>query len=818
MEKDENLKNESLNKVVIFASFYIAGVISFFTHTEIFVALFLLVLTLFGLIKNLISNKSAIIFYLIFVVALINCHYQIENHDDLSKFIPSKAVITGTVLSIPTTNNAEKTKFYLKAESGTFDGIKVNNLNAKTIVTLVDTQENISKIKIADKIELRGKLRNPMKAKNPSQFDYSNYLKNHGVFSTFYVKNSGWKILQAPDSFCGKFLQKLNDTRTNILNHQKKYVKTPNIEVLGGIVFGDDAINPPDYIKDSFINSGLLHILAASGMNVSIIFGLWYFIGRRLRLNYRLVVLTGALLVAFYTLMTGMGPSVLRAAIMIEFIILGKLIDRSANSISLIFLVAFLMLLYDPRMINDVGFQLSFVVTFALIFYCPPVLSEIKNKIVEVICGAILIPFVAQLWAAPIQMFYFNTFATYSVLANLVISPFIGVISFLGFLSSILAMIPIEIFADKVCMIFSWVLNPVVTVVVKVSDYFAALPNSLLTTVHPDIFQIILYYSILLIVGFLIKEKFANKKLLGTVLILFMLFVVSFAKVDKKELEIIVFDVGNADSFLIKTPNNKYIMIDTAHGVLEGSLSSFSQTDAIMNKYMKDRGIKNLELLLLTHFDSDHSGGAVDIMKSTNSKKVVLNKNKDNSKTTKKIYDYLSKNKINTVYAENNKVLYNEENLNLTTYNPNFKNNKNDNDNSTVSLLSYKDFDMLFMADAGVKSFNKIKKDLRKNDIEILKSGHHGANNTVSKEMLKEIKADNVIISTGYNSYGHPTKQTLKILSKSNVKIYRTDIDNAIKITSDGINYKIYKYDTVKRKFVLDTEKPCITAIKPAGN
>ena len=379
-------------------------------------------------------------------------------------------------------------------------------------------------------------------------------------------------------------------------------------------------------------------------------------------------------------------------------------------------------------------------------------------------------------------------------------------------------MIPIEIFADKVCMIFSWVLNPVVTVVVKVSDYFAALPNSLLTTVHPDIFQIILYYSILLIVGFLIKEKFTNKKLLGTVLILFMLFVVSFAKVDKKELEIIVFDVGNADSFLIKTPNNKYIMIDTAHGVLEGSLSSFSQADAIMNKYMKDRGIKNLELLLLTHFDSDHSGGAVDIMNATNSKKVVLNKNKDNSKTTKKIYDYLSKNKINTVYAENNKVLYNEENLNLTTYNPNFKNNKNDNDNSTVSLLSYKNFDMLFMADSGVKSFNKIKKDLRKNDIEILKSGHHGANNTVSKEMIKGINADNVIISTGYNSYGHPTKQTLKTLSKSNVKIYRTDIDNAIKITSDGINYKIYKYDTVKRKFVLDTEKPCITAIKPAGN
>ena len=213
-------------------------------------------------------------------------------------------------------------------------------------------------------------------------------------------------------------------------------MKSPNIEVLGGIVFGDDAINPPDLIKTSFINSGLLHILAASGMNVSIIFGIWYFIGTRLRLNYRFVILVGAVLVGFYTLMTGMGPSVLRAALMIEFVIFGKLIDRAADSIALIFLVALLLLLYDPAMINDVGFQLSFVVTFALIYCVPPVLDRIKNKPANFLAGAVLIPFVAQLWAAPIQMFYFNNFATYSVLANLAITPFIMLISFGGFLGS----------------------------------------------------------------------------------------------------------------------------------------------------------------------------------------------------------------------------------------------------------------------------------------------------------------------------------------------------------------------------------------------
>lgn len=814
MEKDESAKRADLNKIAIFSSFYILGVVGFFTDCTAYIAIGLFLLAVFALLKNFVSNKAAIIYYLAFALAILNCSIQIKNHDDLSKFIPSKASITGTVTSIPTTNNPDKTKFFLKVDSGIFDGVKADKLRGNTIVTLYDTSENISKIKIADKIELKGKLRSPIKAKNPSQFDYSNYLKNKKIFSVFYVQSGDWKIICKPEKLSGNFLQKLNDTRNSILNHHKKYIKSPNIEVLGGIVFGDDAINPPDEIKNSFINSGLLHILAASGMNVSIIFGIWYFIGCRLRINHRVVIILGALLVAFYTLMTGMGASVLRAAIMIEFIILGKLIDRSANSVSLIFLVAFLMLLYNPAMINDVGFQLSFVVTFALIFYAQPVLEKVKNRIAEVVLGAIFIPVVAQLWAAPIQMFYFNTFATYSILANFLIAPFISVLSFLGFVSSILAMIPFEVFADKVCMIFAVILNPVVTILIKISDYFANLPDALLTTTHPDIFKIIVYYSMLVILGFALRTRFNNRKTWSFLLILLMLFVVSFKKVDKKYLEIIAFDVGNADSFLIKTPGNKYIMIDTAHGTYEGSSSSFSQADSIMNKYLKDHGIKTLDILLLTHFDSDHSGGAVDVMRAVKVKKLVLNKNKDDSKTTKAIFKYIQSNRINNTIAKNNTVVFEENNLKIKTYTPNVQ-NKNDNDTSIITLLSYKNFDMLFMADAGVKSFENIKNNLDNNDIEILKSGHHGANNTVSRGMIKTINPDAAIISTGLNPYGHPTKQTLKTFERNDVKVYRTDIDNAIKITSNGDSYFIYRYNTNSKKFEKDLQKSCL---QPALN
>ena len=806
---------EKTQSTIIFSSFYILGVIAFFMDKIVLFSTFLLLVLIFSVYKNLVSNKYAIIFYLAFAVALVNCNFQIKNFDDLSAFIPAEGTITGIVKSIPTTNNPGKSKFYLKVNEaklqkyGESKQETVSNIDAKTIVTVYDKPENISKIKIADKIELKGKLYSPIKAKNPSQFDYSKYLKNHSVFSTFYVNPGGWKILSAPETPAGKFLQKLDDKRTEIIEVHKKFIKSPNLEVLGGIVFGDDAINPPDEIKNSFVNSGLLHILAASGMNVSIIFGIWFFIGTRLRLGYRQVIVAGIFLVAFYTLMTGMGPSVLRAALMIEFVLLGKLIDRNTDGIALVFFVAFLMLLYNPAMINDVGFQLSFVVTFALMFYCPPVLEKIDNKFLEFIAGAVLIPVVAQLFAAPIQMFYFNTFATYSILANFVITPFIMVISFLGFLGSIIAMIPVESIANHSCFLFDTILNPFVTAIVQISNYFSSLPASLIPAFAPNYLQLCAYYGMLVGFGFLIRNKFQNKKLIAFVILSAVIFSFSFIKIENKNCEILVFDVGNADSFLIKTPKKKYIMIDTAHGKLGNSKNNFSQADSIMGKYLKDRGIKNIDLMILTHFDSDHSGGAVDIMQTAKVGTLILSKEKDTSKTTKALMKYIEENKVNTEFAQNNKTVYKENNLSLKTYTPDFTENKNDNDNSTIALLSYGDFDMLFMADGTVRSFNKIKKDLHNDKIEILKSGHHGAKNTVTTKMLKTINPDAAIISTGRNNYGHPAKQTLKTLAKNNIKIYRTDTNNALKIQAATDSYRILRFDNEKRKFVEDMSLPC---------
>ena len=150
-------------------------------------------------------------------------------------------------------------------------------------------------------------------------------------------------------------MQKINDYRENIISVHSNYLKSPNLEILGGIVFGDDAVSPPQNIKQSFINSGLLHILAASGMNVAFIYSFFFMLMSIFRVHFKVKVALGMVMVLIYSLMTGLGASVIRATCMLLFVLAGKLIDRDAHSISLLSFVALLMLIYNPMYINNVG-------------------------------------------------------------------------------------------------------------------------------------------------------------------------------------------------------------------------------------------------------------------------------------------------------------------------------------------------------------------------------------------------------------------------------------------------------------------------------
>ena len=780
--------NVCLNKNILMLAtvgVYILALVSVFWGVQFWTAGILTLILIVFLVKNLFPAKYVLVWAIIFYLGVLNTSFRLRETDDLLNIAPVNSTVYGKILSIPQNKDGNKQTFFFSVNKIEYDSM-VKEFDDEKILVTVNSDK---KFKIYDSCKIDGRLSTPFKAGNPSQFDYGNYLRNFGTYAVFYGKDV--QTFNQPSTLMEKSLRKINDYREKIIEIHSRNLKSPNLEILGGIVFGDDAVSPPKYIKNSFVNSGLLHILAASGMNVAFIFSFFYFFLSVFRINYKVNISFCILTVIVYSLMTGLGASVVRAAAMLIFVLVGKLIDRDAHSVSLLAFVALLMLIYNPMYINDVGFQLSFIVTFGLLVMTPFMLKS-KNKFVNWIIGTVSVPIIAQLWVIPVQIFYFNNISLYSVFANIMSVPILSVISFGGFVSSLIAPITPEI----VCRIFDFILNPLITVLVNISDFWGRLPNASLQTTHPSVFQIIIYYAILLnFTAFLskeIKEKYI-KLLKITLSVLIFILLLSQISIPNKNLEITAFDVGNADAFLIKTPDNKYLMIDTGKSGYNGGKS---QAEIMILKYFRDKGIKNIEAIIVTHFDNDHCGGAVDLMNGVSVKNLYVNSLNHPSNAAKLIYETAKKRNVNLILAKSGQLV--SDNPKIVNFIANDSRENDDNESSVITLVEYKDFKMLFTGDSGAETFNKLKSELPKN-ITVLKVGHHGAAGVVNESMLKYLNPKISVISVGENKFGHPNIYTLELLK--NTCILRTDVNNSIKFTvgKDGTN--VYTYNIARKTY-----------------
>ena len=779
----------------ISAAIYVLALYSSLSGCIFTVSIILFFIFSFLLVKNLFPAKYFVIWTMIFAIGIINVSVRLKQTDQLLNLAPLNSEITGTVVSIPQGFTENKPKFFFSTDKINFGAEEKIFKSEKVLVTInifPNSKLNTSDLKLYNSLKLKGRLSVPFKAGNPSQFDYGNYLRNYNTYAVFYADS--FESLQKNLTFKERFMQGVNEYRENVIKMHSRYLKSPNLEILGGIVFGEDAVSPPQNIKQSFINSGLLHILAASGMNVAFIYAFFYILMSLFRINYRLRVVSGMVMVVIYSLMTGLGASVIRATCMLLFVLTGKLIDRDAHSISLLSFVALLMLLYNPLWVNDVGFQLSFIVTFGILMMAPA-FDKINNKFLDFILSAITIPIIAQFWVIPIQIFYFNNISLYSVFANIMSVPIVMVLSFGGFISSLLCIIsPI---ADFICKVFDSVLSPLISLLINISDFWGNLPHSSLQTSHPSVLQIIIYYCILSFVAILLYKDLREryfKKVSIIILALVLILVISIVPIKNSDLEITAFDVGNADCFLIKTPQNKYIVIDTGKAGYNGGKS---QAEIIVTKYLKDNGIKKLDSIIVTHFDNDHCGGAADLMKAVKVEKIYLNDLNHESSAAKSIYKTAKENGVRQILAGNKQIVYEEsgefmlENLNNYT-------GKSDNDNSIITLLKYKNFTMLFTGDAGVNGIKSVINNIP-NNITVLKAPHHGAVGGVDKFLVSYLNPKYTLVSTGQNQFGHPSLYTLELLKTS--KILRTDVYNSIRFKVKNGKIKVLYYDIKSRKY-----------------
>lgn len=806
---------------------YIFGVLCVFFEYQILIAFIILLFLIFMVLKSNLSLKRILILYLIFFIGIIRANNSDNIESVIDDIKANNVILKGQIVSnIETFEKNKRIKFFLNVDEAFINYKKYSNVNSKVLVNLNTENKIFKDVLIGDYITIKGNLRIPSSATNPYQFDYKKYLLNKNCKSILYSENEIYKInnkLEFGKNLRDSWyfvLQKFEIKRNEIIKKHSEYVKSPNLEILGGIVFGNEAVSPDEEIKESFKNSGLLHLLAASGLNVALIYGIWLWIANLIRFPYNFSIIFGAGFVVLYTFMTGFPPSILRASLMLLFVLFGKMIDRNADSVALVFFVGFLMLLIQPKMIFDVGFQLSFIVTLGLLIACPVLTSKfdkLDKKFKEkhknatrfkkyflflfspnALVGLISVPLVAQVCVAPLQMYYFNNFALFSLFANIAVVPFIGVLSFLGFISSIVALIP---FLDNhIVYLFDLIANPLLTLLVKISGLFSSFKYSLVTTNGLNVFQIFVFWAIFYFLILNVKNNFKNKIQKYVFISLFIGFLMSFIPFENfnKDLEVMMFDVGSADSFLIKTPENKYILIDTG----TKNFKSTTSAQIIINKYLKNKKINKLEKLIITHFDADHCGGVIDILDKNKIGEVIYQKINVKNDYQDEIIKYLENNKIQNKVLNNNEIVYKEKDLNIKTFFAEFNrisDKKLINETSIITLLSYKDKNILFMADAGIDAFFKIEKYLPEK-IDIIKIGHHGAKNSVNKIMLDRIKPNYAVISVGENNFYHPDSSIINLLFDEKIKTITSKKYGFVKIKVDK-NIETYNFNRKTNKF-----------------
>ena len=389
---------------------------------------------------------------------------------------------------------------------------------------------------------------------NPGQFDYATFLRFHQIHYANYInewdkKGSTFNFLRYPTLIRNKALEVLKE---NVII--KSHFPIVSALVLG---YKDELSN---HTKHSFSSTGAMHVLAVSGLHVGIIYFILksiitlFTFYQRNRVFRNILVLIG---IWVYALITGMSPSVLRACTMLSFLIIAEVFNRNANVYNVLSASAILLLIINPYLIMQVGFQLSYLAVLGIL-YIQPKMEKIwapKYWLIQKIWTITTVSIAAQISTFPLGLLYFHQFPNYFLISNLVVIPAAFLILSLGILIIVLS------FSKIIVGFISYLLQHVLNSLLLVIRHIESIPGSLTEGLSISIFETMLIY--LFIASILISLKFKKYIFYGisTFIFFLLLFINGIEDYRLKGLKrIIVYNIPNHFGMdLVNGPNHYFI-------------------------------------------------------------------------------------------------------------------------------------------------------------------------------------------------------------------------------------------------------------------
>ncbi len=532
------------------------------------------------------------------------------------------------------------------------------------------------------------------------------------------------------------------------------------------LLLGDT--NDLSYETDAdFKISGIRHVVAVSGLHVSILFGLLSFLTFKKRF---LTALVGFPMLFLFAALAGFTPSVTRSCLMWGLTLLALLFDRNYDSATALSFASLMMLLGNPLVITDVGFQLSVGSVAGIYLFSGAVRKWLlslfghlekktwKARAAQWFAGSVSVTLGAMTVTTPLCALYFGTVSLVGVVTNLLA---LWVISFVFY--GILAVCLLGAFWQAGAAFLAALIAWPVRYVLFVAKIMADIPLAAVYIRSPYIALWLGFVYVLLAVFLMQKNRKPGILCCCAVLGLCMALVASWAEPMLDDVRFTVLDVGQGQCLLLQSDGRTYIV--------DCGGDSDSETADIAAEALLSQGIARLDGLILTHYDRDHTGGAANLLSRVDADLLILPAEYSEG----------------GILAEG-RTVYATEELELT-----FGGTKirifpatypgNGNENSLCVLFDTEKCDILITGDRNGFGERSLLRNADIPEVDILVAGHHGSKNSTCEELLAAVKPDVVCISAGLdNSYGHPAPELLERLERFGCSVYRTDLHGEILI------------------------------------
>ena len=657
-------------------------------------------------------------------------------------------------------------------------------LARKSVTTPVSDSLELGTLIVFD-----GVLQRMPRPRNPGEFDYGRYLELNDIHGVVEIERTGvLQIVAAGTLSFEKVVARMQKVLHRIID---RFHKQDQASFLKGVALGHREDISVD-MKQSFIDTGTIHILAVSGSNVAVVALIFYSIFGFFRISKRFVTVGTIVGLLLYMVITGMSPSVMRATIMAIVILVGMSIERKTDIYNSVSAAGAMLLLWDTNYLFDVGFQLSFAAVLSIVYFYPILnrlitripdwLEEVKG--VDYVLKLCAVSLAAQLGTLPFTAYYFGRISLVSLLANLVVVPISGINTILGF-----AMIAFSFLSEFVAQCYASLNSVLVDFLLGFVRASAAVPFAYFETSDVSLAAAAFYFTV---VGaaFNVSNKFILKRL--TIFSFIMANVFIFQKVFADQtgrLRVTMLDVGQGDALVVEFPNRKTLLVDA------GPKSwRYDAGERVITPFLKRNGVRQLDAILISHPHADHFGGISSVLEHFRVDRILEAVSSQDSG----LYDRWKKTagqlSIPTARCEQGDRVSFDPSVRMYILHPHLpEDSSSDYNNASLVLkVVYGSTSIFFTGDAELETETKlVRKFGGFLSSQVVKAGHHGSATSSGREFLEYISPYTALVSVGINNkFGHPSDEVIARFQSFGAEVLRTDEDGAIILESDGTRWK----------------------------